>query len=147
VGAQGQGGAASGWLLRSSQVIHLDTSFLIRALVSGSSEDKALRAWIRKAEQIATSTLAWTEFLCGPVSPDSIETVAQLLGEPLAFGAAEAAAAAMLFNQSGRRRGSLMDCMIAAVAIEAGAGLATANIRDFQRFEPLGLGLVRPGHG
>jgi Predicted nucleic acid-binding protein, contains PIN domain len=124
-------------------VIHLDTSFLIRALVPGSPEDKALRAWIRKAAQVATSALAWSEFLCGPVSPDGIELAAQLLGEPLAFGATEATAAAMLFNQSGRRRGSLVDCMIAAVAIEAGADLATANVRDFQRFEPLGLRLVQ----
>jgi predicted nucleic acid-binding protein len=124
-------------------VIHLDTSFLIRALVSGSAEDKALRAWIRKAAQVATSALTWSEFLCGPVSPDGIEMAAQLLGDPLAFGATEATAAAMLFNQSGRRRGSLVDCMIAAVAIEAGAGLATTNVRDFQRFEPLGLRLVQ----
>jgi predicted nucleic acid-binding protein len=124
-------------------VIHLDTSFLIRALVPGSPEDKALRAWIRKAAQVATSALTWSEFLCGPVSPDGIELAAQLLGEPLAFGATEATAAAMLFNQSGRRRGSLVDCMIAAVAIEAGADLATANVRDFQRFEPLGLRLVQ----
>ena len=124
-------------------MIHLDTSFLIRALVSGSAEDKALRAWIRKAAQVATSALTWSEFLCGPVSPDGIEMAAQLLGDPLAFGATEATAAAMLFNQSGRRRGSLVDCMIAAVAIEAGAGLATTNVRDFQRFEPLGLRLVQ----
>lgn len=124
-------------------MIHLDTSFLIRALVRESPEDKALRAWIRKAAPIATSALAWSEFLCGPVSPDGIELAAELLGEPLAFGFSEATAAAMLFNQSGRRRGSLVDCMIAAVAIEAGADLATANVRDFQRFEPLGLGLVR----
>lgn len=124
-------------------MIHLDTSFLIRALVHGSPEDKALRAWIRSATQVATSALAWSEFLCGPVSPDGIELAAQLLGEPLPFGPTEATVTALLFNQSGRRRGSLVDCMIAAVAIEAGAGLATANIRDFQRFEPLGLRLIR----
>lgn len=124
-------------------MIHLDTSFVIRALVSGTHEDKALRVWIQQAAEIATSALAWGEFLCGPVSPDGIELAAALLGEPLSFGANEAATAATLFNQSGRRRGTLLDCMIAAVAIEAGAELATANVRDFRRFEAHGLRLVQ----
>lgn len=129
--------------LRPTRLIHLDTSFLIRALVRGSAEDAALRKWIRQASQIATSALAWSEFLCGPVPPDAMDLAGELLGEPAAFGAPEATRAAMLFNQSGRRRGSLMDCMIAAIAIEAGADLATANVRDFRRFEPLGLKVVQ----
>jgi predicted nucleic acid-binding protein len=146
VGAPGQRRTARAPHL-CSQVIHLDTSFLIRALIPRSPEDKALRGWIREAAPIATSALAWSEFLCGPVTPDGIELAAQLLGEPVAFGATEATAAAMLFNQSGRRRGSLMDCMIAAAAIESGADLATTNVRDFQRFEVLGLRLIRFGQG
>ena len=143
MGEEGQGRTARDPRAYTPQVIHLDTSFLIRALVQGSREDKALRSWIRKAAEIATSALVWSEFLCGPVSPEGIELAAELLGEPLAFGAIEATAAAMLFNQSGRRRGSLVDCMVAAVAVEGGAELATANVRDFQRFEPLGLRLVQ----
>ena len=120
-------------------MIHLDTSFLIRALVRASAEDAVLRLWIEKGEEIATSTLAWTEFLCGPLPPSGMELAAELLGEPVAFGTPEATVAAMLFNESGRRRGSLIDCMIAAVAIESGAELATGNVRDFRRLEPLGL--------
>ena len=120
-------------------MIHLDTSFLIRALVRASAEDAVLRLWIEKGEEIATSTLAWTEFLCGPLAPAGMDIAAELLGEPVAFGAAQTTVAAMLFNESGRRRGSLIDCMIAAVAIESGAELATGNVRDFRRLEPLGL--------
>jgi len=33
--------------------------------------------------------------------------------------------------------------MIAAVALRAGAAVATANPSDFQRFEPAGLQLIR----
>lgn len=123
-------------------MIHLDTSFLIRVLVAGSAEDRALRGWFREREPLAIAALAWAEFLCGPVSAELTAGARELLGEPLSFGAAEAAQAAQLFNQSGRRRGSLLDCMIAATAIEAGAALATSNRADFRRLEPFGLRLA-----
>ena len=123
-------------------MIHLDTSFLIRSLVSGSVEDHALRGWIGKAEDIAIGAVAWSEFLCGPVSAEGIELSARLFGEPMPFGSREAATAATLFNASGRRRGSILDCMVAATAIESNAALATGNRGDFRRFEPLGLRLA-----
>ena len=49
---------------------------------------------------------------------------------------------ARLFNLGGRRRGTLADCMIAAVAIRAGASLATTNPADLRRFVPRSLTLV-----
>jgi len=49
---------------------------------------------------------------------------------------------AQLFAQAGRRPRSIVNCMIAAVALRAGAALATPNRSDFRRFEPAGLRLV-----
>jgi len=122
-------------------VIQLDTSFLIRALVRGSVEDGELRRRLGRGEEVTISTVAWTEFLCGPVAQEAVAHLRGLLGAPVPFVEEDARAAADLFNVSGRRRGSLRDCMIAAVAIRCGAPLATGNPADFARFE--GLELLR----
>lgn len=126
-------------------MIHLDTSFLIRALVSGSPQDGQLRIWLSAEEPLGVSTIAWAELLCGPLEPASLDLVSHVVGERVPFGEDEAALAARLFNQSGRRRGSLADCMIAATAICAGVPLATANPKDFRRFETGGLTLTPDG--
>jgi predicted nucleic acid-binding protein len=49
---------------------------------------------------------------------------------------------ARLFNLGGRRRGTLTDCMIAAIAIRADAPLATSHPRDFERFAPEALTII-----
>jgi predicted nucleic acid-binding protein len=123
-------------------VILLDTSFLIRALVRGSPEDRKLRTWLEDGEPIGIPALAWAEFLCGPVPPDAVAAALDLVQEPLPFGAPEAATTARLFNDTGRRRGSLLDCMIAATAIEHSAAIATSNRADFSRFISQGLSLA-----
>ncbi|MEO5568052.1 MAG: PIN domain-containing protein [Gemmatimonadaceae bacterium] len=123
-------------------MIQLDTSFLIRSLVAGSGEDRRLRGWIRDRSTIGVSALAWTEFVCGPVGPEVVGVAARLLGDPLPFTGAEATLAARLFNDSGRRRGSMMDCMIAAMALYAGDQIATSNRADFKRFEQFGLAMA-----
>jgi predicted nucleic acid-binding protein len=123
-------------------VIHLDTSFLIRAGVRGTPEDQALRRWRGKGTAVGISAIAWAEYLCGPLTRDAIESAAELLGEPRAFDALDATLAAQLFNASGRRRGTLPDCMIAAIAINAQASLATSHRADFERLTSVGLILV-----
>ncbi len=123
-------------------MIHLDTSFLIRALVPGSSEDHRLRRWLRSREMIGLSAIVWAEFLCGPIHSQHAELVNVVAGEPLPFLSQDAAAAARLFNLTGRRRGKLIDCMIAAAAIREGADLATSNVEDFRRLQLHGLRLA-----
>ena len=124
-------------------MIHLDTSFLIRAGAHGTPESRRLRSWLRRGEQVRISSVVWAEYLCGPVPASAAEDAAELFGEPVSFGATEATLAAQLFNASGRRRGTLADCMIAAIALGSGASLATSNVRDFQRLVEHGLELQR----
>ena len=120
-------------------VTHLDTSFLIGAMTPNSPEDRRVRRWLVEGEPIGISAVSWAEFLCGPVEADDVELAPRIVGEPLALLGDDAGLTARLFNLGGRRRGSLIDCMIAATAIRAGAALATRNAADFRRFERAGL--------
>lgn len=120
-------------------MIQLDTSFLIRALVRDSPEDTLLREWLLSGTSLAVSAIAWSEFLCGPLEPVEIQLAGRMIGEVLPFAVEDAAMAAELFNRSGRRRGSLADCMVAASALLRDASLATANPADFRRLQSSGL--------
>lgn len=88
------------------------------------------------------SSVAWTEFLCGPFSRSELALATAVVSRRREFTADDAVTAADLFNRSGRRRRSLIDCMIAAAALAAGAVVATANIEDFLRFKESGLTLA-----
>ena len=123
-------------------MIHLDTSFLIRALDPGSAEDRKLRDWIGAGQPLGMSAIAWAELLCGPLAISEMELAADIVGQRPDFTPEQAVMAARLFNESGRRRGSLVDCMIAAAALADGASLATANVADFLRFTTSGLELA-----
>lgn len=123
-------------------MIHLDTNFIIRGLVAGTSEDGQLRQWLAAGESIGTSRIAWAEFSCGPLDPLIASSAATLLPNAEPFLQTDASLAAKLFNSGGRHRGSLLDCVIAAVAIRSGATLATSNLSDFARFQSSGLNLV-----
>ena len=121
------------------RMIHLDTSFLIRALAMGSPEDRKLRGWIGEGKILGMSTVAWVELLCGPLKQSEMEWATEIVGQRQDFTPEHAELAARLFNESGRRRGSLIDCMIAATALVADAPIATANAADFLRFKDFGL--------
>jgi predicted nucleic acid-binding protein len=123
-------------------MIHLDTGFLIRALVRDSAEDRRLRGWLEGEEPIGVSAIAWAEFLCGPLTAGEQALAARVVGEPVPLEAADARLAAALFNGSGRRRGTLADCMIAAAAVRAGAQLATTDPKGYAPLVAQGLRLA-----
>ena len=123
-------------------MIHLDTSFLILAIPSGSPEQRALERWMAADETLALSTPAWTEFLCGPLEGSALAFAIRVIDRHIEFTPAHAEIAAHLFNQSGRRRRLFVDCMIAATAIAEDAPIATADLKDFRRFESAGLTLA-----
>ncbi len=123
-------------------MIHLDTSFLIRALIAGSMEDRRLSGWISAGEEIGMSAVAWAEFLCGPLSPSRLRVADAIVGPRVDLTGVDAVVAARLFNECGRRRGSLPDCLIAASALGVGAQLATADEADFRRFTAFGVQLA-----
>lgn len=127
--------------------IHLDTSFLIRALVRGTPESVQLRRWLADRRSVAVSALVWAEFLCGPLTEADEARAGRVARAPVPFGSAEATEAARLFNYSGRRRGSFTDCMIGATALVDGAALATSNPGDFDQFIDAGLDVVGASEG
>lgn len=124
-------------------MICLDTNYLIRGLERGSAEAQALVRWHRGGESIAAASIAWYEFLCGPVTEAQVHAIKSFLsGGLIPFESAHATEAARLFNAVGRPRRLRVDSMIAAMAIRADARLATRNPSDFQRFVPYGLQLI-----
>ena len=123
-------------------MIHLDTGFLIGALASDSQEDARLREWIGANQPLGMSTVAWAEFLCGPVDEAALSVASVVVGRRFRFTEEMAVIAARLFNGSGRRRGTMVDCMIAATALAEEAAIATSNPDDFRRFEAFGLALA-----
>lgn len=127
----------------ASRTIHLDTSFLIRALDPACQESGRLMEWLRDRRSIAVSTLAWGEFLCGPLDEAEAAAARRITQKRLPIGSEEATEAARLFNHAGRRRNSFPDCIIAATAIVSGAELATSNLGDFERFQEAGLRLAQ----
>ena len=120
-------------------MIHLDTSFLIRALVPGSRDDAQLRDWLSDETPLAISAVAWAEFLCGPLAAPDLSLAAAVVGEAVPLTADHAVRAAELFNAAGRKRGTFVDCLIASVAIEVDARLATTNPKDFKGMAGLRL--------
>ncbi len=123
-------------------MIHLDTNFLIVALIPGTTEDERVRRWLGTGEGIAMSAVAWAELLCGPISERLLALAERVVTERVPLMEEDAVVAATLFNSSGRRRGSLPDCLVAATAIRIAAPLATTNLSDFRRFEKMGLSLA-----
>ena len=99
-------------------------------------------AWIASGETLQVSAVAWAAFSSEPVTSGQLELAAQIVGCPVDFTTEDAEIAARLFNATGRRRGTMQDCMIAAAALRDNAPLATSNAADFRRFTEYGLRLA-----
>lgn len=123
-------------------MIHLDTNALITSLIAGTPQHVQVRAWLAAGEALHVDAVVWAEFLCGPLTPQQLAAAIAFLPTPEPFLSVDAERAASLFNVAGRRRGSLTDCMIAAVCPRVGASLATSNVTDFRPFAPAGLQVV-----
>jgi predicted nucleic acid-binding protein len=123
-------------------MIHLDTSFLIQAFVPGTSSAVRMESWLAKNEEIGISSIAWSEFLCGPLTPQDLLLSKNLFTSIEPFLDSDAEESAELFNLTGRRSRSLADCQIAAVALRCDAQIATANTKDFLVFQAHGLMMV-----
>lgn len=127
-------------------MIHFDTNFLIQTTIANSPAHFQFREWATTSETFGVSSIAWAEFLCGPLDSAAESIARQIFSDPEPFIHADAVLAANLFNSSGRRSRTLADCMIAAVAIRCGAKLATINSADFQPLVPHGLILAEIKH-
>ena len=123
-------------------MICLDTNYLILGLVAGSTEADHLVAWGEDGQRFCVPSIAWYEFLCGPVGSTQVATMRALAQSILPFGPEQAREAARLFNAAGRTRRLRVDAMIAACATTHSVPLATSNAQDFAAFVPLGLRLV-----
>lgn len=121
-------------------MICLDTNYLIRMLIPETLESKRVKRWLKQGETLTTSSIAWYEFLCGPVGEEEIRTARSCLqGGIVAFEEVQIAEAARLFNATGRLRRLRVDAMIAACAMAAKIPLATDNKDDFSAFVKHGL--------
>ena len=124
-------------------MIHLDANFLIGVANRHLPVEAALVGWLQQGEGFAASAIAWAEFLNGPVKPSHVQQMNVLIeNRVISLGRHEAEKASQLFNQTGRRRGSMPDCFIAATAICANARLATQNHKHFAPFVAAGLRLA-----
>jgi|ERR1044072_1061604 predicted nucleic acid-binding protein len=123
-------------------MIHLDTNFLIQALVPDSAVQTTFQTWLQEGQDLGISSIAWSEFLCGPLTPTDEQLAKVIFPTPEPFLASDAQRAAELFNATGRRSRSLVDCQIAAIALRCSARLATRNASDFTVFQSHGLILV-----
>jgi len=119
--------------------VQLDTNSLAELVIPVSAVGDAIEQWVSNGNELATSAVAWSEFCNGPLTSEA--AVISISGRVLPLDRAMAKKAAQLFNATGRRRGSHADCMIAACAIISDAPLSTLNLKDFERFIPIGLRL------
>ena len=103
-----------------------------------------VHGWLKNKIPLAASAITWSEFCNGPHSKEQKDAVRAILrGGIHPFSEDQAEFASRLFHKTGRKRGSHADCMIAAAAFCTRQSIATRNIKDFERFIPYGVNLIK----
>ena len=125
--------------------VHLDANVLVALSDPALPLFATVAEAIARGDQMETSVIAWHEYARGPLLPEDQVRTARLLEDRIvALTRQMAELAARLFNETGRRRASTADCLIAAAAIKAKAKLLTDNVADFEGFVQHGLSLLEP---
>lgn len=123
--------------------ILLDTNALIALSDPSDSLFQYTEREIRSGSQACTSSIAWHEYVGGPILDQDRDRALRVIESRIfPLDRRQAELASELFNQTGRRRGSTADCLIAAYAICYKVELLTRNLVDFRPFVPLGLSLA-----
>jgi predicted nucleic acid-binding protein len=128
----------------ANEVVELDSNFLVAVLDADGTQSEMLQSWARSGVRIQISAIAWSEYLGGPLDTAVVPLARKLVNNVESFTERDAELASELFNSTGRRTRSHVDCMIAAHAIRRDAILATLNIRDFRPFQKFALRLAQP---
>lgn len=119
---------------------HLDTNILIDFVNYDTPTNPIFTARLQQRGAVTCSAVAWSEFCNGPCTKIQKSDILTILENNIyPFDQYQAELAAQLFIQTGRRRSSRADCMIAAAAISQNAPIATYNYKDFEKFTPHGL--------
>jgi predicted nucleic acid-binding protein len=119
--------------------VHLDTSALIDALTGSRRSLDTLIALADNGHRLALSSIVLYEWLRGPRTRAELTAQEEIFPreEVVAFGHAQAAAAARLYAGIPKARGREIDLAIAACAVVDGAALWTLNRADFADIEGL----------
>jgi predicted nucleic acid-binding protein len=122
-------------------IVHVDTSALVDALTGPRRSLETLIALIDQSHRPAISAIVLYEWLRGPRTRAEVAAQEDLFpaAEAVAFGPAEAAAAARLYKGVARPRGREIDLAVAACALTNGARLWTLNAVDFRDIPDLRL--------
>ena len=125
-------------------MIQLDTNILIDLVTCHSPQVAMVRGWLNNNTPLSASSVTWSEFCNGPHSKEQKDAIHAILrGGIHPFTEDQAEFASRLFHKTGRKRGSHADCMIAAAAFCSRQSIATRNIKDFERFVPYGVNIIK----
>lgn len=124
-------------------MLHLDTNILVSLTSYELKIWQAVHKKMKEGELFSCSAITWSEYSNSPCSSLQVKVALNIIEKRvILFDRSQAEMASFLFNETGRRRGSHSDCMIAASAIHHDTPIVTRNTADFQRFTQHGLKVV-----